>query len=237
MAVFWINAIVVGILGVGSLHILAIINKDTIDRVAMGIVRDIGRYKAKKRRNMNTKGLISTIMKQDDLQDELNLILNPEDEDDRGSIPTYTDKELYEFGNGRDDKPILLGVLGHVYDVSAGSKFYGEDGDYFGFAGYDVTYSLATGCKMESCIRTKVGTTTQLSESELNEAKRWLSFFHLHDKYHLVGKIESNYVDAMLEDLLASSSTSSSSGNVEDVPESGTDSTSASETEIAEETR
>lgn len=195
---FWFKPLIVAVIGIGSAHILATLNKDTIDRIAMGIVRDIGRYKAKKRRNMNTKGLISTIMKQDNLEDELKLILNPDDEDQR-DIPTYTEAELYEYGNGKDGKPILIGVLGHVYDVTAGDKFYGEDGNYADFSGHDVTYSLATGCKMISCVRTKA---ENLSESELNEAKRWLSFFHMHDKYKIVGKMESNYVEQMMDELI-----------------------------------
>ncbi|EEC43166.1 predicted protein, partial [Phaeodactylum tricornutum CCAP 1055/1] len=55
---------------------------------------------------------------------------------------TYTLGELWEFGNGIDDNPILIAVLGRVYDVSAGERFYGETGPYHVFAGRDVTYAL-----------------------------------------------------------------------------------------------
>ena len=198
--IIWIKPILIAAATIGSAKILAHIHKDTIDRFAMGFFRDIGRYKAKKRRNLNSKGLISTLMQQDDLNEEMKLILNPDDED-QTDLPTYTDTELYEFGNGHDGKPLLLGILGHVYDVSAGSKFYGEKGDYAAFAGHDVTYSLGTGCKAIECVQRKAVDT--FTEKELNEAKRWLSFFHLHDKYKIVGKIESNYVDILLDDLIA----------------------------------
>jgi predicted heme/steroid binding protein len=208
MALWWIPLI-----AVAGIHVLLKWNKDSIDRFAMGIVRDIGRYKAMKRRNMNSKGLINTLMKQDDLNEELKIILS-QDEKDGNDLPTYTDNELLEFGSGIDGKPILIGLLGHVYDVSAGSKFYGEGQDYGGFAGHDVTYSLATGCKTEECIATK---SENFTENQLNEAKRWLSFFFMHDKYNLVGKMESNYVDLMIDDMVEKGT--SSITNVEDESE------------------
>lgn len=194
----WWKPLIAALAGIGSVHITLKLNKDTIDRVAMGIVRDVGRYKAKKRRNLNSKGLISTLMKQDDLNEELKTILS-EDARVSNDLPTYTDKELLEFGSGQDDKPILIGVLGHVYDVTAGYEFYGEGGNYAVFAGHDVTYSLATGCKTEACVAKK---SEDFTENQLNEAKRWLSFFFMHDKYKLVGKMESNYVDLMMDELI-----------------------------------
>jgi hypothetical protein len=37
----------------------------------------------------------------------------------------------------------------------------------------------------------------------LQEGKRWLSFFHLHDKYPLVGKLEeSNYLAELMKGLI-----------------------------------
>lgn len=199
--VLWWKPLIAAVASIGSIHVLLKLNKDNIDRFAMGVVRDIGRYKAKKRRNMNSKGLMSTLMKQDDLNEELKIILSQDDKDG-ADLPTYTDKELFEFGSGQDEKPILIGVLGHVYDVSAGYKFYGEGADYEVFAGHDVTYSLATGCKTIECVATK---SEDFTEKELNEAKRWLSFFSMHDKYNLVGKMESNYVDLMMDELIEKS--------------------------------
>ena len=38
----------------------------------------------------------------------------------------------------------------------------------------------------------------ELSEKQLNEGKRWLSFFQLHDKYPLVGKLDNNPMEAMM---------------------------------------
>jgi len=41
-----------------------------------------------------------------------------------------------------------------------------------------------------------------LTEDQINEGKRWLSFFHLHDKYNFVGKMESLDSEAWLNDLI-----------------------------------
>jgi predicted heme/steroid binding protein len=194
----------IAIASIVSLKIFATIHDDKINQIGMGIFRDLGRYKAKKRRNMSSKGLISTIMQKDDVNEDMKLILDPENED-QSNLPTYTDDELLEFGNGKDGKPILIGVLGMVYDVSAGTKFYGEDGSYPQFAGHDITYSLGTGCKSVDCVSMKPDDT--FTEKQLKEAKRWLSFFHLHDKYHIVGKMESDYVASLLDDLIEKNET------------------------------
>jgi hypothetical protein len=60
------------------------------------------------------------------------------------------------------------------------------------FAGHDVTYSLSTGCRTEECVEMSAN---DLTEKELDEGKRWLSFFHLHDKYPLVGKLEGDHLE------------------------------------------
>merc|ERR1712176_1292266 len=147
-----------------------------------GIVRDVGRYEAKRRRmGSNSKGitLMSTLLHKDDPMEDLEL-LSADDEDE-------------------SDRPILIGIFGRVYDVSEGDKFYGEGGPYEAFAGNDVTYSLSTGCRTEECIKKD---SDALEDRMLDEGKRWLSFFHLHDKYPLVGKLEGDYLETLMEDLL-----------------------------------
>jgi hypothetical protein len=37
-----------------------------------------------------------------------------------------------------------------------------------------------------------------LTEKQIVEGKRWLSFFHLHDKYPLVGRLETDYLEMIL---------------------------------------
>ena len=182
----------------GVLQALLHANRGAVDRFFMGVFRDLGRYKAKKRRYANTKGLmLQTLLKQDDPLEDL--LLNNEEDQKMDNLPTYTAEELEEFGDGLDGRPILLSLFGRVYDVSKGAKYYGAEGNYHMFAGNDVTYSLSTGCKTPSCIGKA---TDELTEKELLEGKRWLSFFHLHDKYPLVGIMETDHVQVLLDELI-----------------------------------
>lgn len=49
---------------------------------------------------------------------------------------------VQEF-DGSNGKPIYIGVMGEVFDVSEASNFYGEGGPYHLFAGRDASRSLA----------------------------------------------------------------------------------------------
>jgi len=222
-------------LSIGSVSVVVKMQEQKIDRFVMGIVREVGRYKAKKRRLHNAKSdmaltsLTKMLLHQDDPMQDLGITTNAEDEDE-SHLETYTADELLEFGDGQDGRPILLALFGRVYDVSAGAKFYGpeDDGARYGhFAGRDVSYALCTGCKTLDCVE-KGGDVDDLDESDLNEGKRWLSFFHLHDKYPLVGKMEADYLEELLsmigddvEDGSNSnmSSSSSATGKEEDKEE------------------
>lgn len=188
--------LIAAIASAGSIHAAIKMNQDKFDRFVMGIVRDVGRHKARKRRFNTSKGLMVTLLRQDDPMEDL--MISAEDEDE-SNLSTYTKAELIEFGDGLDGRPILISIFGRVYDVTAGSKFYGTGGPYASFAGHDVTYSLSTGCRTRDCLeRSAEG----LEEKLLKEGKRWLSFFHLHDKYHLVGTLEFDYMDIMMSDLV-----------------------------------
>jgi len=81
----------------------------------------------------------------------------------RWALPTYTRSELggygfspevllicalagfYRFVGFAETAPILLGMNGDVFDVSAGRRFYGPDAGYKIFAGVDATRSLSLG--------------------------------------------------------------------------------------------
>lgn len=119
-------------------------------------------------------------------------------EEDESNLPTYTTAELLEFGSGLDETQLLIGILGRVYDVSSGERFYGPEGRYSLFAGHDITYALSTGCRTKECVEMKPD---ELTEKDILEGKRWLSFFHMHDKYPLVGKLEGNYFEDLLSEL------------------------------------
>lgn len=56
----------------------------------------------------------------------------------------YNPVELSEY-DGKRNKRILMGIRGRVYDVTAGSNFYGPGGPYGNFAGRDASRGLSKG--------------------------------------------------------------------------------------------
>ena len=185
MILWWVCTAVAGA------AVAAKMNQQKIDAFFMGVFRDIGRHKAYKRRNASY-ALMSVLLHQEE-----SLLLEDDSTDD---LDVFTLDELWEFGNGEDDKPLLLSIFGFVYDVTAGEKFYGPHSSYGMFSGRDVTYALSTGCK--KCATDTGKTIDDLNEKQLKEGKRWLSFFQLHDKYPCVGKLEGNNLDLLMDDLI-----------------------------------
>lgn len=188
-------------------------NKDSMNVFLMGFFRDLSRVKATKRRMKNNpNALIETgkdvttweiLLRRDDPLAGIDFSDSEESSNDTtttsSSLTTFTVKELEEFGNGKDGNPIYLSIFGRVYDVSAGDRYYGENGTYGMFAGKDVTRALSLGCMESKCL---VRSTEGLDDKQINEAKRWLSFFELHDKYHHVGNLEKVDSDAFLDQLV-----------------------------------
>ena len=184
--------------------------KDRLNLFFMGFFRDLARIKAHKRSRQKSNGVVpingvatstwDILMGRDDpgidfLQDD------SVGASSTSSETTFTARELFEFGNGRDERPIYLSIFGRVYDVSKGEKFYGKGAAYEMFAGRDVTRALCLGCLEPECL---VRSTEGLTQKQLQEGKRWLSFFHTHDKYQHVGNMETLDSEARLDTLVES---------------------------------
>lgn len=187
------------LVGVAGSSLAVHVNKDNINLFFMRLFRDIGRHKAYKRRYGGNEYALTTFLLQKD-DPLLGVGIDDRADDD---LPTYSVEELWELGNvddfedAKEDEPrrLLLSIFGRIYDVTQGTKFYGPDSSYSMFCGRDVTYALSTGCKADPCLERSV---EKLTEKQLNEGKRWLSFFQLHDKYPLVGKLDNNPMEQMM---------------------------------------
>lgn len=191
----------------------------------MKFFRDIARVKARNRR-MNSKSLItmgdlqSIIMNEDDdpLNDVVDQIISSQglnvDKDDI-DLPVFSREELYQYNGVGDVDSIYISILGRVYDVTAGKRFYGPGGKYQIFAGREVTKALAAGCLREECIGSKSTLKDKdelfdfdLNEKTMQEAKKWMAFFETHDKYTLVGFLKDSIsieglIDLMIEREMA----------------------------------
>ena len=106
--------------------------------------------------------------------------------------PVWT-RETLALHDGQDSqKPLLLAVLGEVYDVGPGAQFYGPAGGYHALAGRDGSRSLHTG---EFDPKDVVATVSDLGDEALKDVLDWRDFYRTHDKYRFVGFLEGPYFD------------------------------------------
>ncbi|EKX54910.1 hypothetical protein GUITHDRAFT_99561 [Guillardia theta CCMP2712] len=96
----------------------------------------------------------------------------------------FTREDLKHHDGKVPDKPILVGLRGKVYDVTAGANFYGPGGPYNCFAGRDASRMLG---KMQTEPDALDPSTADFGEKELHSLNHWEKFFS--DKYSLVGTI------------------------------------------------
>lgn len=86
---------------------------------------------------------------------------------------------------------LYLAILGKVYDVGKGEKFYGPGGSYHFFTGRDGSRAFITGEFTESGLTDDV---TDLTAQELHSLHEWAQFYH--KEYRYKGKLIGRYYDA-----------------------------------------
>lgn len=169
---------------------VAFLSQPTVKaKMVMGLgrfFRDVARAKARRRRYGNRYALMPMMFNM-----EAPVPLAEAEND-----ATVTWSEL-EDATGLDGAPHYLSIKGRVYDVSASAAtFYGVGKSYHAFVGTDASRAFALGCTEPECVSDDL---TGLSESELREIDRWTEMYDTHDKYHYVGKLVEDPVDAVLE--------------------------------------
>jgi len=94
-------------------------------------------------------------------------------------------QELRKYdGNGPEGR-VLVAVLGKIYDVTRGKKFYGPGGPYSGFSGRDASRGLAT--FNVDAVSDEYDDLSDLKASELEQVREWELQFS--EKYEFVGKV------------------------------------------------
>ncbi|KAH7443860.1 hypothetical protein KP509_02G053600 [Ceratopteris richardii] len=103
----------------------------------------------------------------------------------------WTATELMNYNGTDENLPILLGILGSVYDVTKGRTYYGKGGSYNHFAGRDATRAFISGnFSGEGLTDSIIG----LSNIEVKRLIDWRSFYS--KTYFYVGKLVGTYYDA-----------------------------------------
>ncbi|KAL0545915.1 hypothetical protein IC582_015812 [Cucumis melo] len=93
--------------------------------------------------------------------------------------------------NGTDKGlPILLGILGSVFDVTKGKSHYGVGGGYNHFAGRDASRAFVSGNFTGEGLTDSL---RGLSNAEIKSVVEWRSFYQ--KTYTLVGKLVGLYYD------------------------------------------
>eukprot|EP00591_Stephanopyxis_turris_P012020 CAMPEP_0195517650 /NCGR_PEP_ID=MMETSP0794_2-20130614/11184_1 /TAXON_ID=515487 /ORGANISM="Stephanopyxis turris, Strain CCMP 815" /LENGTH=167 /DNA_ID=CAMNT_0040646487 /DNA_START=169 /DNA_END=672 /DNA_ORIENTATION=- len=162
-----------------------------MDTVAMRFFRDVARTKARRRLYGDKHALVPMVFGW-----ESPLPVKTAEDQELENSQTITQEELASY-NGKDGSPLYLSIDSRVYDVSAGTKFYGEGGPYNKFVGRDATRAYATGCRSTGpeCLSPS---TEGLSDKQLREVDRWVELYDTHDKYTFVANLVDDPVDAVL---------------------------------------
>jgi membrane-associated progesterone receptor component len=96
----------------------------------------------------------------------------------------YTLSEIAAYDGSDPARPLLIGIRGHVYDVTRGRAFYGPGGPYGMFAGKDCTRALA---KVSFDEELFTGDIEGLELDELDKLEEWIEMFE--GKYRRVGRL------------------------------------------------
>ncbi|XP_058095360.1 membrane-associated progesterone-binding protein 4 [Magnolia sinica] len=115
----------------------------------------------------------------------------------RSSVKTPTQSKLWTpeeltMYNGTDDRlPILLGILGSVFDVTKGRTHYGPGGGYNHFAGRDASRAFISGNFTGDGLTDSL---QGLSTSEMKSIVDWRAFYFR--SYIFVGKLVGRYYNS-----------------------------------------
>ena len=106
-------------------------------------------------------------------------------------IRVFSKQELKAHDGSDASAPLLLGILGRVYDVSKAPQFYGKGGGYSFFSGIDGSAAFVTGEFNEAGL---VESLDGLGDEDVLGVVEWL---HTYDTgYTLVGVLHGAYYDA-----------------------------------------
>ncbi|WZZ65576.1 hypothetical protein YC2023_076946 [Brassica napus] len=106
------------------------------------------------------------------------------------NLRLFSAEELALYNGTDETLPILLGILGSVYDVTKGKSHYGSGGGYNHFAGRDASRAFVSGNFTGDGLTDSLH---GLSSSEVKSIVDWRGFYAR--TYTPVGKLVGRYYD------------------------------------------
>jgi len=103
----------------------------------------------------------------------------------------FTVEELALYNGSDGGLPILLGILGSVFDVTKGKSHYGPGGGYNHFAGRDASRAFVSGNFTGDGLTDSL---LGLSSTEVKSVVGWRDFYFR--SYTFIGKLVGRYYDS-----------------------------------------
>jgi len=109
-------------------------------------------------------------------------------------LSIFSPSELLQYDGSVAGRPLYLGILGEVYDVTAGAKHYGGHTKYAALLGADASAAFATGRFTRDVLKKDLSTA---EDNELSELFAWRDFFQTQRKYPKVGLLVDRYYNGL----------------------------------------
>lgn len=109
----------------------------------------------------------------------------------KSSQKLFSAEELALYNGTDDSLPILLGILGSVFDVTKGKSHYGVGGGYHHFAGRDASRAFVSGNFTGDGLTDSL---QGLSSTEVHSVVGWRDFYFR--SYKFVGRLVGRYYDS-----------------------------------------
>ncbi len=101
------------------------------------------------------------------------------------NLKEYTREELRQY-DGKEGRPIYIGICNKVFDCTAGAEFYGPGGNYENFAGRDISRAAGKFSTEERYLADpRIDT---LTLAELDSMKHFFNV--IGGKYKLIGRMK-----------------------------------------------
>jgi hypothetical protein len=108
------------------------------------------------------------------------------------AVRIVSEEELAGKAGKDGDSELWLSILGEIYDVSSGGKFYGEGGPYSIFSGRDGSVPFITGTfTPEEALKGL----DVLDSAQLHSLDNWRKSYEDNEKYPFVGLLEGRLYD------------------------------------------